>query len=147
MIRLIVPVLISLFATSAFAAAPCTIENGNCAPVVGCFGADRLYFEGQLTGKKDVTLSVKTRNRATCTASWRRGASVQSGLKVTCSDGRTARVRYTDVDPASGTGFARGRTDQKEMLRFWTGHRLNVFFMLYPKQLDGIVACGRASKR
>ncbi len=135
-----------LFAISAQAKEPfkCTLDKNYCTPFMGCIDTNSILFIGFTFGKAKGKLVARTNTDATCVGTWRRTALGLGKAKFKCDDGRSGRVTYSTLHRTSGTAIGRGRTNKREKVDVWAGHRILEYFARDESIKEGVATCGTA---
>jgi hypothetical protein len=129
MIRLLLPVVICLSATSAIAqsqtSCDLTADQDNCNRVVACVGGDGLWFNGRAFGRGDGTFSGALSDGTTCEGTWMSRNMLGLGqADVVCADGTKGRVYYTYQDEYTGTAVGNGLMSDGREIRIWSGNNV-----------------------
>ncbi|MEO0633649.1 MAG: hypothetical protein AAFY52_05900 [Pseudomonadota bacterium] len=121
--------VIASLATQSQAREACTLRNNYCVPFVACTEDGAKYFVGNSLGKDEGPVRAKSADGTVCEGRWWRTQIGTGKVKFSCTDGVTGSARYAYFHKGSGTATGRGRTDQGDKMRFWSGHRISEFLL------------------
>ncbi|MEL7114038.1 MAG: hypothetical protein AAGP08_00355 [Pseudomonadota bacterium] len=124
--RAYLSILFLALASSAAAAADCTLANNYCVPVYGCIAATGETFQGNTFGQRKGPLQVSSSAGRVCQGNWRRTA-FGGRASVACNDGRKGTIRFNYFNAQTGTvGGIMALNDGSEVEVF-AGHRVSAF--------------------
>lgn len=138
MFRIIPPVTVMLIATACSAetlnlspdetqpdqgCASRAMDPTSCVRVLACIGEDGAWFEGRAFGWDNGTVSGRINTGVTCEGTWSTRYSVGVS-QLTCSDGTSIEVLYTNQDNATGTGIGHGQDSKGRAVQSWSGEHV-----------------------
>ncbi len=126
----------------------CPLRPGSaesCAPVVACMPEEGVYLVGRAVGWDSGTLAGETNTGVTCTGAWSYGAGGgQAQVTFDCDDGLAGRALFIARDSETGTGEARGMTEDGSPVEAWAGRAILPFLDATGRRVDGELMCGAA---
>ena len=109
-------------------ALPAHAQDGSGSPFVACVEATGEIFRGFSMGVDAGPLAATSKTGTTCKGEWQRLDTGAGAATFTCNDGRWGTALYDWFDPDTGTAVGTGEMDNQNVVRFWSGYRLEDYF-------------------
>lgn len=104
----------------------------NCVRVLACIGDAGLYFDGNARGWNAGQVEGRSSDSSACTGTWSADGPLGMGIaQLSCDNGLSVDVLYTQQDNETGTVIGTGRDSLGRLVQVWSGK--NVLEFLTPR--------------
>ena len=119
----------------------CSFDENFCVPFFGCLEKIGEFYSGHSLGRCTWPIFARSISGITCEGWWWRNILGLGCAKFSCEDGTTGTATYSYFDSKLGTATGSGRTDKRELLRFWAGHNVQKYLSVQEEEAKKIASC------
>ena len=119
----------------------CSFDENFCIPFFGCLEKIGEFYSGHSLGRCTWPIFARSSSGITCEGWCWRNVLGLGCAKFSCEDGTTGTATYSYFDSKLGTATGSGRTDKRELLRFWAGHNVKKYLSVQEEEAKKIASC------